>query len=67
MIFTFKVLGFFYHTYPYNPLLTFNIMSSDRLTRALKKTLKRAKEDHKEKMDELELEDDSRNGCLGDW
>lgn len=67
MIFTFKALGFFYHTYPYNLFLTFNIMSSDRLTRALKKTLKRAKEDHKEKMDELELEDSSRNGCLADW
>ena len=42
-------------------------MSGDRLTRELKKTLKRAKEDHVSKMDEMESDDTSQNGCLGDW
>jgi hypothetical protein len=43
-------------------------MSGDRVTRLLKKDLKRAKEDHALKMEELgSAEDTSKNSCLGDW
>lgn len=42
-------------------------MGDDRITRLLKKDLKRAKSDHDAKMDELSVEDTTCNGSLSDW
>jgi len=39
----------------------------DQITRALKKELKRAKEEHKTKMDNLELGDDGKDCSLNDF
>jgi len=40
----------------------------DRVARLLKKDLKRAKQDHQTKMEELGSDDDtSKNSSLGDW
>jgi hypothetical protein len=33
----------------------------------LKKDYKRAKSDHKEKLDEMSVEETGKNGCLSDW
>ena len=57
-----------YPLYLYNLTSPFYLkMGDDRLTRELKKTLQRAKSDHDSKMGEIEVEDTSKNGCLGDW
>lgn len=43
-------------------------MGEDRVTRLLKKELKRAKDDHAVKMEELgSNEDTTCNGSLSDW
>ena len=39
----------------------------DKVTKELKKKLKRAKEDYKENIEELELKDQSKNTSLSDW